>query len=97
MASEGLEGGATEMNSAGSPNPLLLSTIRWINRLGRLVDYRLGCAGVRSAAQCRIDLRLRAMLTAGDHQGAAEYLRAQLDFARPCKRRLRRSPADEGA
>ena len=70
---------------AGSPNPFLLDAMRRVNRLRRLIEYRLGFDGARFAAQCRSNLRLLTKLKTGDNRGAAEDLRAHLDAARARK------------
>ncbi len=70
-----------ELISSWSNNKFFLDTLVHINRLRRLIEYRVSLDRSRLAMQCREHLTILAMLEAGDHNGASLYLKAHIDRA----------------
>lgn len=64
-----------------SNNSFFLDALRRINRLRRLMEYRVGGGRVRLKDQCEEHIALLDMLAAGKHQAAADFLRAHIDRA----------------
>lgn len=73
--------GFHEMLAACSGNPFFLDSLRRINRLRRLIEYRTFVDQERLAAQCREHLRLLDMIEEGSRQEAADYLLRHLSGA----------------
>lgn len=88
--SEVFERGAAfhETIVGASGNPFLLDAIRRVNRLRRLIEYRLPTPADRRRTQSRDNLKLLRMLEAGQQAEAAEFLRRHLDEARRRKTKL---------
>lgn len=66
---------------AWSNNSFFLDALRRINRLRRLMEYRVGGGRARLKDQCEEHIALLDMLAAGRNQEAADFLRAHIDRA----------------
>lgn len=64
-----------------SNNSFFLDALRRINRLRRLMEYRVGGGRGRLKDQCEEHIALLDMLEAGKHQQAADFLRVHIDRA----------------
>lgn len=64
-----------------SNNSFFLDALRRINRLRRLMEYRVGGGRGRLKDQCEEHIALLDMLAAGQKQEAADFLRAHIDRA----------------
>ncbi|HEY1329331.1 MAG TPA: GntR family transcriptional regulator [Casimicrobiaceae bacterium] len=73
---------------AGSGDPFLIESIRRVNRLRRLMDYRAHVSRARLVRQCKDHLVILDMIEHGDVQRAADFLRRHIDRARREKVRL---------
>jgi len=69
-----INSGFHEMLVGCSGNAFFLDSLRRINRLRRLIEYRTFVDRDRLAAQCREHLRLLEMIESGSRQDAADYL-----------------------
>ncbi len=81
-----------EVIVAGAANPFLLESLRRVNRLRRLLEYRTHQFKGRLVQECKDHLVLLGMIEDGDLSAAAEFLHAHLDRARLAKRGLIRRP-----
>jgi DNA-binding GntR family transcriptional regulator len=70
---------------AGSQNPFLLDSIRRVNRLRRLMEYRLTAGRSRMIQQCKEHLALLDLIEQGDFKGASIFLQKHLEGARAQK------------
>jgi DNA-binding GntR family transcriptional regulator len=64
-----------------SHNSFFLDALRRINRLRRLMEYRVGGGRGRLKDQCEEHLAVLDMLAAGNREEAANFLRAHIDRA----------------
>jgi DNA-binding GntR family transcriptional regulator len=78
---------------AGSGNAFLIDTIRRINRLRRLLDYRTHFDRARLVQQCKEHLELLDMIEVRDFGRAAEFLKQHIGVARQLKVGLTGAPA----
>ena len=74
-----------EMIVACSNNDFFLDAIKRMNRLRRLMEYRLAVDRSRLTGQCREHLAILDRLESGNRADAAEYLRAHIEGARRIK------------
>jgi DNA-binding GntR family transcriptional regulator len=81
---------------AGSGNAFLIDTIRRINRLRRLLDYRTQFDRARLVQQCREHLTLLDLIEARNFGRAAEFLKHHIDVARQLKVGLTLAPSPRG-
>ncbi len=77
-----------EIIVSGAGNPFLLEGLRRVNRLRRLLEYRMHQFRPRLVRECRDHLELLDMIERGDYPQAAAFLREHLDSARLAKTRL---------
>jgi DNA-binding GntR family transcriptional regulator len=70
---------------AGSGNPFFVDALRRVNRMRRLIEYRITSNRTRLIQQCKEHLILLDLMEAGDREGAAAFLRNHLDNARTIK------------
>lgn len=77
-----------EMIVACSHNEFFLDAVKRMNRLRRLMEYRLAVDRSRLTGQCREHLAILDRLESGDRAEAAEYLRAHIEGARRIKSQL---------
>ena len=68
-----------------SGNPFFLDALRRVNRVRRLIEYRVTVDRGRLERQCREHLDLLALLEAGEAGTAAAYLRVHIEGARRIK------------
>jgi DNA-binding GntR family transcriptional regulator len=68
-----------------SSNPFFMDALRRINRVRRLIEYRLTVDRTRLDRQCREHLELLDILEGGDLMTAAAYLRVHIGTARQIK------------
>ena len=80
-----INAGFHEMLAGWSGNPFFLDALRRVNRVRRLIEYRITADRSRLGQQCREHLRLLDLLDAGDMPAAAAYLREHIDGARRIK------------
>lgn len=76
-----------EMLVACAGNAYLLDSVRRVNRVRRLVEYRHQADRQRLVQQAREHLELLDLLESDDRERAAEYLRTHLDEVRERKTR----------
>ena len=74
-----------EMIVGWSGNPFFLESLRRVNRVRRLIEYRITVDRSRLARQCREHLQILGLLDTGDMAGAAAFLREHIDGARRIK------------
>ncbi len=74
-----------EMIVGWSGNPFFLEGLRRVNRVRRLIEYRITVNRGRLGRQCREHLQILDLLDAGDMPGAAAFLREHIDGARRIK------------
>ncbi|MDI2027819.1 GntR family transcriptional regulator [Saccharopolyspora sp. TS4A08] len=77
-----------EMLVGCAGNTYLLESVRRVNRVRRLVEYRHQADRQRLVHQAREHLELLDLLESGERERAAEYLRGHLDEVRERKTRL---------
>lgn len=65
----------------GAQNPFLLESIRRVNRLRRLIEYRITVNRTRMIQQCKEHLELLSLVESGDLAAAADCLRRHLQGA----------------
>ncbi len=70
---------------AGGNNPLLLDAIRRVNRLRRLIEYRITANRGRMIQQCKEHLHLLDLIEAGRLKNASVFLLKHLEEARSQK------------
>jgi DNA-binding GntR family transcriptional regulator len=73
---------------AASGDPFLTESIRRVNRLRRLLDYRTHVNRARLVRQCRDHLLILDLIESGDLPRAADFLRRHIDQARREKVKL---------
>lgn len=74
-----------EMLVACARNDFFLDAVRRVNRLRRLIEYRITIDRTRLPQQCREHLRLLTLLDGGLRQEAAEFLRVHVEGASAIK------------
>ena len=74
-----------EMIVGCSQNEFFLDAIRRVNRLRRLIEYRVTADRSRLDRQCREHLKILDLLEGGDQAAAAEFLRRHIEGARTIK------------
>jgi DNA-binding GntR family transcriptional regulator len=79
-----------EIIVAGAQNPFLLESIRRVNRLRRLMEYRLTVARSRMIQQCKEHLALLDILETGNYRAASAFLHKHLEGAQSSKLGLAR-------
>jgi DNA-binding GntR family transcriptional regulator len=79
-----------EIIVAGAQNPFLLESIRRVNRLRRLMEYRLTAARSRMIQQCKEHLALLDILETGNYRAASAFLHKHLEGAQYSKLGLAR-------
>jgi DNA-binding GntR family transcriptional regulator len=67
-----------EMLVGCSGNEFFLDAVRRVNRLRRLLEYRITVDRERLPRQCREHLRLLTLLESGDRQEAAKFLKTHI-------------------
>jgi DNA-binding GntR family transcriptional regulator len=67
-----------EMLVACAHNDFFLDSIRRVNRLRRLIEYRITVDRSRLPLQCREHLRILKLIEGGSRQDAADYLRSHI-------------------
>jgi DNA-binding GntR family transcriptional regulator len=70
---------------AGAQNPFLLDSIRRVNRLRRLMEYRLTTGRSRMIQQCKEHLALLDLVESGDFKAASAFLHKHLEGAQAQK------------
>lgn len=80
-----INAGFHEMIVGWSGNPFFLDGLRRVNRVRRLIEYRITIDRSRLGRQCREHLRILDLLDGGDMPGAAAFLREHIDGARRIK------------
>ncbi|MGC1299835.1 MAG: FCD domain-containing protein, partial [Alloacidobacterium sp.] len=70
---------------AAAQNPFLLDSIRRVNRLRRLMEYRLTTGRSRMIQQCKEHLAMLDILETGDFVGASAFLKKHLEGAQAQK------------
>jgi DNA-binding GntR family transcriptional regulator len=70
---------------AAAQNPFFLDAIRRVNRLRRLMEYRLTTGRSRMIQQCKEHLALLDILEAGNYREASIFLRKHLEGAQTQK------------
>jgi DNA-binding GntR family transcriptional regulator len=70
---------------AGAQNPFLLDSIRRVNRLRRLMEYRITTGRSRMIQQCKEHLALLELVESGDLEAASQFLRKHLEGAQAQK------------
>lgn len=70
---------------AGAQNPFLLESIRRVNRLRRLMEYRLTVNRSRMIQQCKEHLALLDIIESGNVKDASAFLERHLEGARAKK------------
>jgi DNA-binding GntR family transcriptional regulator len=70
---------------AAAQNPFFLDAIRRVNRLRRLMEYRLTTGRSRMIQQCKEHLALLDILETGDYPEASTFLRKHLEGAQTQK------------
>jgi DNA-binding GntR family transcriptional regulator len=70
---------------ACSGNEFFLDAIQRVNRLRRLIEYRVTLDRSRLTGQCHEHLKILDLLEAGDFQTAATFLRRHIEGARSVK------------
>jgi DNA-binding GntR family transcriptional regulator len=70
---------------AAAQNPFYLDAIRRVNRLRRLMEYRLTAGRSRMIQQCKEHLALLDILESGDYKEASIFLRKHLEGAQSSK------------
>lgn len=83
--------GLHEFVVAGARNTYLLEAVRRVNRVRRLMEYRLQVDHARITEQAQEHLQLLDLLQAGDTEAAANYLYRHLDAVRRRKTAVRPS------
>ena len=68
-----------------SGNPFFLDGLRRVNRVRRLIEYRITVDRSRLGRQCREHLQVLDLLDTGDMPAAAAFLRDHIDGARDIK------------
>ena len=81
--------GLHEFIVAGARNTYLLEALRRVNRVRRLMEYRLQVDHARIVEQAHEHLRLLDLLHAGDTEAAANFMSAHLDDVRRRKTETR--------
>lgn len=74
-----------EMLAACGHNDFFVDAVRRVNRLRRLIEYRITIDRTRLPLQCREHLRLLTLLEAGLRQEAAAFLRVHIEGASAIK------------
>ena len=74
-----------EMLVGWSGNPFFLDGLRRVNRVRRLIEYRITVDRSRLGRQCREHLKILDLLDAGDMPAASAFLREHIDGARSVK------------
>ena len=74
-----------EMIASCSHNDFFLEALRRVNRLRRLMEYRLTLDRSRLARQCQEHLDILGLLEKGKTRAASEYLRKHIEGARVIK------------
>jgi DNA-binding GntR family transcriptional regulator len=82
---------------AGAQNPFLLESIRRVNRLRRLMEYRITADRTRMIQQCKEHIALLDLIAAGDLEAASQFLRTHLEGARAQKLGLAKNTRQNGA
>jgi DNA-binding GntR family transcriptional regulator len=77
-----------------SNNAFFLDALRRVNRLRRLIEYRVTVDRSRLAQQCREHLAILEKLEAGDLPAVADFLHAHIDKAWKVKEAGVETPAD---
>ncbi|MCP2163357.1 GntR family transcriptional regulator [Goodfellowiella coeruleoviolacea] len=77
--------GFHEMLVSCAGNAYLLDSVRRVNRVRRLIEYRHHTDRARLVSQAREHLQLLDLVESGDLAQAAEFLRAHLDAVRAIK------------
>jgi DNA-binding GntR family transcriptional regulator len=90
-----INSGFHEMLVSGAGNAYLLDAVRRVNRVRRLLEYRLHTDRARLVHQAEEHLRLLDLLESGEREKAAEFLREHLDVVRGIKTGLPRGSGDE--
>jgi DNA-binding GntR family transcriptional regulator len=80
-----ISSGFHEMLMTWSGNPFFLDAVRRLNRMRRLIEYRVTMDRSRLDQQCREHLEILARLEEGDQIGASRYLAEHIDGARRIK------------
>jgi DNA-binding GntR family transcriptional regulator len=70
---------------AAAQNPFYLDAIRRVNRLRRLMEYRLTAGRARMIQQCKEHLALLDILETGNYREASAFLRMHLEGAQTQK------------
>jgi DNA-binding GntR family transcriptional regulator len=70
---------------AGAQNPFLLDSIRRVNRLRRLMEYRLTTGRSRMIQQCKEHLALLDLVEHGDLKAASMFLQKHIEGAQAQK------------
>jgi DNA-binding GntR family transcriptional regulator len=81
---------------AASGNAFLLDALRRVNRVRRLIEYRVHKERGRLVQECRDHVHLLDLLEAGRRDDAVAFLRVHLDRARETKLPLSREPPAPG-
>ncbi len=80
-----INAGFHEMLVGWSGNPFFLDGLRRVNRVRRLIEYRITVDRSRLGRQCREHLQILDFLDNGDMPGAAAFLRDHIGGARRIK------------
>ncbi len=80
-----INAGFHEMLVGWSGNPFFLDGLRRVNRVRRLIEYRITVDRGRLGQQCREHIQILDLLDTGDLPGAAIFLREHIDGARRIK------------
>jgi len=81
-----------EIVVAGSGDPFLTESIRRVNRLRRLMDYRTHVNRPRLVRQCKDHIGILDLLESGKVEAAADFMRRHIDRARKEKVKLAALP-----
>lgn len=80
-----INAGFHEMLASCAQNEFFLDAVRRVNRLRRLIEYRVTLDRSRLPRQCREHLRILDLLEAGDFKAASQELHEHIDGARAVK------------
>jgi DNA-binding GntR family transcriptional regulator len=81
----------------GSGNPFLIESMRRVNGMRRLIEYRIHLDRTRLVRICEEHLRILDLIEAGDMEAASAFLRTHLQGSQSVKEALAVSSAERAA